>query len=232
MSFVSAQKSRVLAGDFSLSAKITKVSMPWSPNMLDTTTLADGAKTFIPGQDTSTWSLEGLYDELDHADGVAWPTTGNPISYGPQGLALSSEVWLGNALNSSFEETSSVGSTVNFKIDAQTTGITTPGVSLKDLAAVTVDTNGTANDLGSTSTTGGAVAHLHVTAFSGFSGAVVIVEDSANNSVFATIGTFTTVAGATSERIAIAGTVRRYVRTSVDVTGSGTITHAVTFARL
>lgn len=103
------------------------------------------------------------------------------------------------------------------------------GVILKTLAAITADTNGTGVDGGGSTTNANGAAWLQCTAFSGFSGAVITVEDSADNATgWATIATFTTVASApTAERKAITGAIRRYTRYVVDVTGSGSITFFV-----
>ena len=231
MSLVAAQKSRILAGDFSLSAKVSNVALAFNNSMLEVTTLADTAKAYVSGQNTSTWAFDGYYDELDHADGVAWPSTGNPITYAPQGLTIGNEVWMASGLESSFEEQAPNAGVVGFKLAAQTDGPTTQGVALHDLGAETAGANYTSVN-GSAATTGGAVAHLHVTAFSGFTNVVVTIEDSANNSTFATIGTFTTVTGATTQRLAIAGTVRQYTRAVLAVTGSGSVTFAVALSRL
>lgn len=233
MAFVPGFKSRLLLGDFNLAAYTREVTAPWSQDMLDTTVLTDGgAKTFIPGQDTSTLTVSGLYDAAEHADlAAAKSATAQPITFGPSGLALGAELWMVNALEMNIEMSAQPSGVSEFSMAAQTDGPSDMGVSLHDLLAVTADESGTAYD-GSAASSGGGVAQLHVTAFSGFSGAVVIVEDSANGSTgWATIATFTTVAAATAERVAAAGAVRRYLRYSVDVTGSGSITFQVGFAR-
>jgi hypothetical protein len=65
-------------------------------------------------------------------------------------------------------------------------------------------------------TTGGATAVLHITqsiVAMTSNDWVITIEDSANNSTFATIGTFTADgSAATAEAISIAGTIRQYVR--------------------
>lgn len=231
MSFLPGFKTRLLVGDFHLAAYTRDVRAPWSQDMLDVTVLTDTAKQFIAGQDTSTLTVNGLYDVAAHTDLASWKgATAQPVTLAPSGLAIGSEAWLANALQQSFEVGSQVADAVQFSLGTQTDGPTDMGVSLHDLGAETADGSATSVDNGA-QTTGGAVAHLHVTAFSGLSDAVVTVEDSANNSAFSTIGTFTTVAGATAERIVIAGTVRRYVRATVDVTGTGSVTYAVALAR-
>lgn len=230
MAFKPGYRARILNGDFSLSAKLSQASGALAVDMLDSTVFADdGDKRFIPGIDSSTFSCEGFIDAATAADNAAW-TDAQPITYGQEGIALGSPVLMVNAIKSSYELGSQVAGVASFNLDGTTDGPTDFGVSLHDLTEVTADENGASVDNGAQSTNG-AVAHLHVSAFSGFSGAVVTIADSANNSAFATIGTFTTVAGVTSERIAITGTVRRYVRYSIDVTGTGAITFAASLAR-
>ncbi len=96
---------------------------------------------------------------------------------------------------------------------------------------MSADGNGTTVD-DAAATIDGAVAHLHVTAVSASDTILVTIEDSANSSTWATIGTFTLALAATSQRITIAGTIRRYVRCVWDVTGTGiSIPFAVALAR-
>lgn len=236
MSFKTAQQSRLLLGAFSLSAFLRNLETTSETDMLDATVFTSSAKESIPGLNTSKLTAGGLLE----VDGAAtsllgrlntWKSTGDtPISYAPSGLSLGSELILVASNEAQIKVTAKLGEVVSFNLDGQTDGFTDVGVSLHDLSAETADVSGTGVD-GVASTTTGGVAHLHVTAFSGFSSAVVIVEDSANNSSFSTIGTFSTVSGLTSERLTIAGTIRRYTRYSVDVTGSGSITFSVGLAR-
>ena len=93
----------------------------------------------------------------------------------------------------------------------------TPGIRTDTTA-----TTGTSIDT-LTSQAFGLQAYLHVFAFAGTS-VTVTIEDSANNSTFAAVSgaAFTAATGITSQRIAVTGTVRQYVR----VTTSGTFTNA------
>lgn len=230
MAFAPGYKARILLGDFSLSAKLNQVSLPTTVDMLDVTTFADdGVKRFIPGLSGSTASMSGFADADGVAEVAAW-TTATPLTYAPFGLSRGSAVELVSTLRAQFQLGSPVAGVNGFSLSATTDGHTDLGVSLHDLTAVTGDENGTSHD-GTAATTNGGVAQLHVSAFSGFSGVVVTIEDSANDADFATIATFTTVAGTTSERVAIAGTIRRYTRYVVDVTGSGSVTFQASIAR-
>ncbi len=103
--------------------------------------------------------------------------------------------------------------------------------------SVAVDTSlstgaGTGGTLVQGDSPNGAVGYLTVTAFSGFSGAVLKIRDSADDSTYADLITFTTVSGVTAERATVAGTVDRYTCVDGDVTGSGSITPFVGLARL
>lgn len=230
MSFKPTFRTRVLLGDFSLSSKLSSCSLPHAIDMHDPTTFEDTAKRAQPGLETSTLSVEGFIDAATVADLVAW-TTAQPFTYAHEGLALGSPVLLVNALKASFEPGTQVGGLASFSLNGQTDGQTDYGISLHDLTAETADVSGTAHD-GTAATANGGVAQLHVTAFSGFSGATVIVEDSATGSSgWATIATFAAVSAVTAERVAISGTVRRYLRYSIDVTGSGSVSFQVSFAR-
>lgn len=236
MAFVPGYKSRLLLGDFSLSAYITDVTAPMDVEMLDVTTMADApARKFIPGRPGGTFTTKGFLDpdgtaDLQYDQINDW--VGNePLTYAPTGFSAGSPTWLVDALKASASSGATISGPVSFDLSAQVSGlIDVNGVSLHDLTAETIDGNGTGVD-GAAQSTGGAVAHLHSTAFSGLTGNVVIIEDSANNSTWATIGTFTTIAGLTSQRLVIAGTVRRYTRCSWDVTGTGSNTFAVALAR-
>lgn len=231
MAFVSATKSRVLAGSFSYSCYSRGFSMSSSVDMLEVSTLCDDAKAFIPGQESSTASFDLIYDAAQAAHAGTWSTaTKLPVTYLPDGAAVSERAFLLDSIRTEYSTTSSVTGTVDATLSTQTTGDTGYGVALSGLAAVTADTNGTSVDNGASSANG-AVAHLHVTAFSGLTSNAVRIEHSTNNSTWTTLGTFTTATGTTTQRLDIAGTVNRYVRVVDDVTGTGSCTRLVALAR-
>lgn len=230
MTFKPTFRTRILNGDFSLSAKLADISVPLTIDMLDPTTFADDAKRALPGLETSTFACEGFIDIDTAADNAAW-TAAQPLTYGHEGIALGSPVTMINALKSAYELGSPVAGISSFTLGGQTDGKTDLGYSLHDLTAETATADGTGYDQTVVSTTAGGVGHLHVTAFSGLTNIIVTIQDSANNSAFATIGTFATATGVTSERLEISGTVRRYVRASWTVSGTGSATFSAAFAR-
>ena len=230
MVFQPGFRARILNGDFSLSAKLTDISLPVSVEMLDSTTFADnGAKRSIPGLDHSTFSCDGFVDAETNTDVAAW-VDAQPFTYAREGLALGSPTILVNGLKSSYEPGTQVGGISSFSLSGETDGPASFGVSLHDLTAETATLNGTGVDGGAASTNGG-VAHLHVTAYSGLTSATVVVADSADNVSFATIGSFTAATAATSQRLAITGTIRRYTRYTLTAVGTGSVTFACALAR-
>lgn len=229
---VPGYKARLLIGDFNLAAQARDISAPWSQEMLDETVFTTApAKSFVPGQDTATLSVSGLYSTAEHADLASFKSaSAQAITFAPSGMSVSSELWMVNAILTEFTTGAQVADLVQFDLGCQADGIVDFGYSLHDLGAETGDGNGTSLD-GAAASSNGGVAHLHVTAYSGFTNVVFTIADSANNTDFSTIGTFATVSGLTQERLVIAGTIRRYVRVSYDVTGSGSVTFQAGFAR-
>lgn len=240
MAFVNAQKSRVLLGALHLSGYTRQISgFGFNVDMLKTTTLLDTAEAFIPGNDSSTASIDQLLD-VDSTAGLQWDVlTGwksaspQPLTFGPSGIAVAAEVFMVAALQSSISGATSVGDAVSIKTDAQIDGPSDVGVVIETLAAATVDANGTARDNGAASANGG-VAHLHVTDFSGITSDAITIEHSVNGSTsWAVLVTFATVTAKTSERVVVAAgtTVRQFLRVVDDITGTGSATRMVTFAR-
>jgi hypothetical protein len=231
MAFTPGFKARILNGDFSLSAKLSDVASNTAVELLDQTTFADnGYKRVLPGIDTGSFSASGFLDAATNTDSVAW-TTAQPFTHGFKGLALGDPVIMINAVKSTFELGSSVGGVTSFSLDGESDGEVIYGVSLHDLTAETGSSSSTGYDQTTVSTTNGAVSHLQVTAFSGFSQVIYTIEDSANNTDWAVIGTHATITAAGSERLQIAGTVRRYVRVTWVKTGTGSATFSCAFAR-
>lgn len=237
MAFRNAQQSRIYIAHLAAAAYSRTASVSSPTDLYETSTLADKAKAFIVGQDTSTFQIAGPLDVDPAANGQADAvqdmkdrTTPTAISYLP--LGTDGGVWLFESLANGLDFTSGVGSTTDWSLSAQTTGITDfNGVVLSNAEAVTVDGSSSNTDNGA-ATSNGAVFHLHVTAFTGITSDDIIVEGSANGSTgWATVATFTQVTGLTSERVAVTGSVARYLRVTDDVTGTGSITRFVAVSR-
>lgn len=128
------------------------------------------------------------------------------------------------AYTQSYDVLSSVGALTKANTEYSTTGRLDNGVILQVHTALTATTTGTGVDNATSSANGGA-AYLQVTAYSGFTSVACKVQHSTDNSVWADLATFTSVtASPVAERVAYAGTINRYLRSVVTVTGTGSIT--------
>ena len=127
MAFKNAQQSRVMLGKLNLSGYTRSISAPSTVDMLDVTTLADTAKTFIPGMNTSTFSVDLLLDTDTTSGGewdvvTTWKGTPQVLSYFPSGLTAGSECLLVQANEGSMAPSASVGDAVGMSIATQTDG--------------------------------------------------------------------------------------------------------------
>lgn len=98
--------------------------------------------------------------------------------------------------------------------------------------ATTVDGN-SANLDGVAASTAGGAAYLFLTTLTGITAVDVTIEDSVDGSTgWATIATFTQVTATDSgERVEIAGTIKRYTRAVINVTGTGSAKLAIGLCR-
>ena len=210
-----------------------------SLDLADVTTLTKNSKVFVVGPSEGKAQMSGFYDPASNAfnDIVAalkaktaeWPFMVAAAGYG----SIGNRAYIGQGWLEGYEIAGSVGDAVTAKVDVHASDAAELGVILADLSARTANGNGTGvDDQGAASSNGG-IATLHVTAFSGFTSVTVKVQHSTDNSTFADLVTFTAVTGATEQlsTVAEATTVNRYLRALWTVTGSGSITFAVGFAR-
>lgn len=237
MPFASAQVSRLYVGSLNFSGYTRSYNHQYQSEMLDVTVLTSTSKEFIPGQESATFTADMLLDNtatVTSQFGILYTAKSTPqaVTLAPSGTARGAETWqlLANELN--FATAAVPGDAVSATVNFQADGLIDPGVIIDPETAITVDTNGTSVD-GTAATSNGGVAHLHVTAYSGLTSNSVILEHSTNNSIWTTLATFTLVTGLTSERLVVAAgtTVNRYLRIRDDVTGTGSCTRFVSFAR-
>lgn len=240
MTFRNAQQARIYVGILAAAAYTRNASASSATEMLETTTLADKPRQFIPGiEEAGSFSCDGPLDvdatangQFDAIADIKAATTPTPITFLP--LGSDGAAWLVQGDQTDITLTNATGATADWSMTAQTQGQhDLNGRLLENAVAVTVDTNGTALDNGA-GTTNGAVFHLHVTAYSGFTNDIIIVQHSTTGAFGGeqtTLATFATVTGVTSERVVVTGTVGRYLRVVDNVTGSGSITRTVAVSR-
>ena len=241
MAFIHGKSAGVLYGAYDLSAFFNEASMSQSVETAETTTFGSGAKSYITGLKDGTFSLSGMFDGVAAGiDEVISASVGDsvnvPITIIPQQdvtMVVSDVSFSGETLETSYEVSSPVGDVVSANMEGQITGGMDRGIILAPKTVVSATATGTSVDQ-TASTTNGGVGYLHVTANTRNGAITVKVQHSSDNSTFADLITFTSVSSTTivSERIAVTGTVNRYVRASYTVAGSsGSATTTVAFSR-
>lgn len=241
MAFAHGSSTAVLVNEVLVSSEVSGWTMGWNRQMSEVTCVGQtpgaAGSNFIPGLQSGTLGLRGpqaqnaasgLTVEIVAAIGVddAFQVTCLPEGYDTIGKPAFFMV--GDPTDYAVDAT--VADAVGMTMGAQADEAVEMGWILAPLQAYTADAlTGTAVDRGAspiTPTTGGLAAALHVTAYSGFTNIVVKVQHSPDNSVWADLATFTTVTAAGKELVKVANgtTVNRYLRASIDVTGSGSAT--------
>lgn len=174
------------------------------------------------GIDFSSWFNDALGQE--HPVLSTLPTTDVIVTY-CRGLALGSAAASCVAKQIGYDGNRATGGAFTFAVNTQSNGYGVDwGVQLTPGARTdTTATNGTSIDGGAATTFGGQF-FLQVTAFTGTS-VTVKIQDSADNSTFADVtnAAFVAATALGSQRIAVTGTLRRYLR----VVTTGTFSNAV-----
>lgn len=236
MAITHGKDTKVYVGGYDLTTYFRQASLPGTAAVAETATFSSGSKSVISGLKDAMIKVQGLFDGAANAvDAVLKAAFGiNPSiwTYLPQGDVLGYPGYGLQGIETVYEVDGSIGDVVQVRAEARADKGHDPLVIHRVLGADTTTTTGTAQNNGAATTNGG-VGYLQVTAFTGFTSAVVTIEDSADGSTgWATILTFSTVTAArTAERIAISGAVRQYTRYKMVPTGSGSITLAVGFGR-
>ncbi len=240
MAFVHSSNSRVLLGTFPISGYLRGYEVSNEREFADVTVLTDASgHRFLPGLDNGTLSLDGLFDDgsaagtLDDALNTALAGGITVVTAAPAGFVVGNRVNSLDVRDTNYAYSSQIGDAVAFGSSWQAEGLVDSGVALTTHAAVSATANGTAVD-NTASSANGAVGALHVTANTRNGTVIVKVQHSVDNSVWVDLITFTTVGAstATAERVAVTGTVNRYLRATWTVAGStGSATIAVAACR-
>ena len=228
---------RLLVDQYDISSYLTDIKASKDVEMYDTTTMTGTSKTYQPGLKNGKLSISYLWDQaaggsdpvLQAALGSA---AGQVVSYFPVGYAaIGNRAELLSSRLTNFEAGAGVADLLKGSSEIMSDGDMDGGVVLSPLTSRTGTGNYASVDNGVASANGG-VGHLHVTVDNG-TALVVKIQDSADDSSFADIITFTSIGVVGSERIALAvgSAVRRYVRAAVTTLTGTAFTFAVTFAR-
>lgn len=239
MAYKHGKNTGVLLDKYNLSSYFNEVSSAMSIETSETTTFNSGAKTYITSLNDGTISASGLFDGDANAINAVLEEVVS-LDYQPEitvaydgGFTAGNRCGMGLGQLTSYEVTAPVGDVVATSAEFQVSGGLRQGVLLAAQTAYTTTTNGTSID-NSASTANGYTGFLHVTANTRSSTTVAKIQHSADNSTWADLATFTTVAigTATASSVSGSGTVNRYVRAVVTpAAGTGSITLSISFAR-
>lgn len=230
----------VLSDDFDLTTYLNSVSVSTSVEAPETTTFGSADRSYIVGHNEGTISFEGLFEgSASSADSIFATALGNTtdkvITVSTDSTSIGGRTILVQGASTAYEISSPLTDVVSVSAESVANGGVDYGVWLVCQTAVSATTNTTSVD-NTTSSTNGGVAHLHVTANARTATTIIAVQHSSDNSTFADLAVFGTVAISTldSERLAVAPgtTVNRYLRTRTTIaSGSGSITRSVAFSR-
>lgn len=238
MAYVHGKSTAVLYNATNLSPYFNEASASRSVETAETTAFGSTAKTYVIGLQDGTMSLSGMFDGNTEAvdetlSGVIGNDASNIVTVAPEGLANGKASFSAAVKDTSYEVSSPVGDVVSASLEVQADGGIDRGVVLSGNAAVTANGESASVDGAASSANGGA-GYLHVTANTRNGGSTFKVQHSSDNVTFADLITFASVSTSTtaSQRVAVTGTVNRYVRASHAPGGStGSVTYSMTFAR-
>jgi hypothetical protein len=221
---------RLYVGAYDLSGNIGSIQrIAGGPAALDLTDITQSGYGRVGGLRTGALEFSSWFNPAagqSHPRLASLPTTDVIATYG-RGTTLGNPAASCVAKQIGYDGTRAADGSLSFAVSAQSNayGIEWGTQLTAGLRTDTAATNGTGVD-GAASSAFGAQFYLHLTAFTGTS-VVVSIEDSADNVTFAALSgaAFTSTAAITSERIAVTGTVRRYLR----VVTTGTITSTTFF---
>lgn len=249
MAFVHGSSTVVLVNEKVVSAEVSGWTASHARAVSEVTcvgqTAGNAGANFVPGLMSGSMALRGpqssdqtvgLIKEITDAIGVDNSFLATTL---PDGVAIGKPAFFVVGDLTEYAVDAAVADAVGMTLAAQADESVEMGYVVHALAAETADGNGTAVDRGVNLgagpvafTTRGLVAAIHVTAYSGLTGAAIKIQHSTDNSVWADLVAFTNVTAITSERVKILGatTVNRYLRVVTDVTGTGSVTFLVAAA--
>lgn len=232
MAFVHGSDTLILGQELALTGFLDQFGVTRDSQAIDVTTFGNNDRNFIAGIGSGSMNVGGLFDrtpiDLEYYGNVA-SAAGELVTVAVGGAAIGNRVHVGRVRQGTYTINNAVDDAVRISATFDFDGGVRMGRSLHDLIAETTTANFASVDDAASSTFGG-VGYIHVTAFTGTSG-VVKIQHSSDNSTFADLITFATVTGVTQERVAVTGTVNRYVRAIISADTFTSMTFQVSFAR-
>lgn len=232
---------KVYVDEFDFSSYFNDVSASTTVETAETSTFGSSAKEFITGLVDGTVSLSGMFEGTadegtdDYFATVLGGATKQKVIVATEGHANGYRAVMLESDSTSYEVSGAIADVVQASAEFQSSDGVEHGVILSSGSTVTSTGNGTSVDNGASSSNGG-VAFLSVPTNTRNGNITVKVQQSADNSTFTDLVTFTAVTSAqkTSERVEVAAgtSVARYLRVNYTVAGStGSATPIVAFSR-
>lgn len=245
MPFRHGQSAVVYWDEFDLSPFLSAASVSGSMAPAEVTNFASGCdREYIKGLRDVTVSLEGFYsvattspstEITDVLDDAFTGSTSPVVTIGLENDNVGRRAWLvlGDAVQ--YDIDVPVDGAITTSVDLQGSKGYYGGVWLKSLDASTGAQAAVNSGLTGGGTTGGGVAHLHVTSLVSTSTteALFRIQHSTSGSTWPTLLTFTGTTAKTFQRSTVSGTIKEQLRAILVSNGStlDVITAAVAFAR-
>jgi len=237
--FAHGKNVNVFVNEYDFSAFFNDVSATSTVETSETSAFGSSAKTYIVGLQDGTVSLSGMFDgtavtgtDVFFSAALSSATKLNVI-VAPSGHSNGANAIVLEADDTSYEVSGAVADVVQTSAEFQSSDGVEHGKILSSGSAISATGNGTSVDNAASSANGG-VGFVSVPTNTRNGNITVKVQQSADNSTFTDLITFTVVSSTTktSQRVEVTGTVARYLRVNYTVAGStGTATPVVAFAR-
>ena len=236
--FAHGKNVNIFVNEYDFSTYFNDVSASSTVETAEVSAFGSSAKSYIVGLQDGTVSLSGMFDGTATGTDVVFSSvlgsaTKQLVVVAPSGNSVGANAIVLEADDTSYEVSGAVADVVQTSAEFQSSDGVEHGKILSSGTAISSTGNGTSVDNTAASTNGG-VGFLSVPTNTRNGNITVKVQQSADNSTFTDLITFTEVTSTqkTSERVEVTGTVARYLRVSYTVAGStGSATPVVAFAR-
>ena len=236
--FAHGKNVNVFVNEYDFSTYFNDVSASSMVETAEVSAFGSSAKEYIVGLTDGTVSLSGMFDGTATGTDVVFSavlgsTTKQNVIVAPSGHSNGASAIMLEADDTSYEVSGAVADVVQTSAEFQSSDGVEHGKILSSGSAISATGSGTSVDNAASSANGG-VGFVSVPTNTRNGNITVKVQQSADNSTFTDLITFTVVSSTakTFQRVEVTGTVARYLRVNYTVAGStGTATPVVAFAR-
>ncbi|CAB4156590.1 hypothetical protein UFOVP655_73 [uncultured Caudovirales phage] len=239
--FAHGKNVKVFVDEYDFSSYFSDVTATTSIETAETSAFGSSAKEYITGLKDGTVSLSGMFEGTastgtdQYFATALGSATKQKVIVATSGHSVGARAVMLQSDDTSYEVSGSIGDVVQANAEFQSSNGVEHGVILSSGAAITTTGNGTSVDNAASSANGG-VAYLSVPTNTRNGNITVKVQQSADNSTFTDLVTFTAVTSTqkTSYRVEVAAgtSVARYLRVNYTIAGStGSATPIVAFSR-